>query len=282
MIEVVYHASGTPLGGEMGTRRRIVRIVVGGEPRWGIERGGAVIDLPEGPYGDSPVEGDTLAWLEESQVLAPTLPTKVIGIGRNYAAHAAEHGVEIPSEPLFFLKPPSSVLAPGAAVELPALSERVEHEAELAVVMGRRCRRVQPDDAWSHVLGITCGNDVTARDLQRADAQWTRGKGFDTFCPLGPWIVACHHAEEVSRLTVRCRVNGELRQQGRCDQMVFSIAELIARISVIMTLEPGDVILTGTPAGVGPLVAGDIVEVEVDGVGVLGNPVVGGCSPLQS
>ncbi|MER3468887.1 MAG: 2-hydroxyhepta-2,4-diene-1,7-dioate isomerase, partial [Thermoflexus sp.] len=153
-------------------------------------------------------------------------------------------------------------------------SQQVEHEAELAVVIGRRGHRIPEDRAWEYILGVTCGNDVTARDLQRRDGQWTRSKGFDTFCPLGPWIVTHLSPQEIADLEILCRVNGEVRQRGRVREMVFSIPALIAYISAIMTLEPGDVILTGTPAGVGPLRPGDWVEVEIPGVGVLGNPVV--------
>jgi 2-keto-4-pentenoate hydratase/2-oxohepta-3-ene-1,7-dioic acid hydratase in catechol pathway len=217
--------------------------------------------------------GSELGKLDELELLAPTVPTKIIGVGRNYMAHAAEHGVDVPETPLLFSKPPSSVLGPGGAIVLPDLSRQVEHEGELAVVIGSRCRSVSEEDAWRHVLGITCANDVTARDLQRADAQWTRGKGFDTFCPLGPWIVTGLGEHAVADLEVRCLVNGELRQRGRSSQMVFAPAFLIAHISQVMTLEPGDVILTGTPAGVGSLAPGDVVQVEVEGVGSLSNPV---------
>ena len=163
--------------------------------------------------------------------------------------------------------------APGAEIVLPGLSSQVEHEGELAIVIGTQCRKVSEQDAWSHVLGITCGNDVTARDLQRADSQWTRGKGFDTFCPLGPWISIGLGEEEVADLDVSCAVNHEVRQRANTAQMVFSPALLISYITQVMTLEPGDVIMTGTPSGVGPLHSGDIVTVEVEGVGTLTNPV---------
>jgi 2-keto-4-pentenoate hydratase/2-oxohepta-3-ene-1,7-dioic acid hydratase in catechol pathway len=253
--------------------RRIVRVSVGGRPKWGVVRDQMVFELSAGPFAERPEIGPEVGRLEGQQLLAPATPSKIVCIGRNYAAHAAEHGAEVPTEPALFLKPPSSVLGPGAAIVLPAQSQQVEHEGELALVIGRRCRGVASSDAWQHVLGVTCGNDVTARDLQRSDVQWTRGKGFDTFCPLGPWLVAGLGAAEVDDLEIRCRVNGELRQQGRTSQMVFSPSELIAYISAVMTLEPGDVILTGTPAGVGPLGHGDEVEVEVEAVGVLANPV---------
>jgi 2-keto-4-pentenoate hydratase/2-oxohepta-3-ene-1,7-dioic acid hydratase in catechol pathway len=229
--------------------------------------------LPEGPFGSDAVPGVSIGSLSGLHLEAPTVPTKIVCVGRNYAAHAAEHGAEVPSEPLLFLKPPSTILAPGEPVTLPSLSQQVEHEAELALVIKDRCRNVSEDEAWDHVLGVSCGNDVTARDLQRADKQWTRGKGFDTFCPLGPWITVGSSEESVSALRVCCRVNGELRQDGRTDQMIFKPSFLIAYITQVMTLEPGDVIMTGTPSGVGPLVAGDEVTVEVEGVGILSNPV---------
>lgn len=178
----------------------------------------------------------------------------------------------LPTEPLLFLKPPSSVIGLGVSIFLPPQSERVDYEAELAVVIGRRCRDVAPEDAWDYVLGVTCGNDVTARDLQLRDNQWTRAKGFDTFCPLGPWLVTGLGEADVADLEDTCRVNGQVRQRGRTGEMVFSPARLVAYIASIMTLEPGDVIMTGAPAGIGPLEAGDVVEVEVEGIGVLRNP----------
>jgi 2-keto-4-pentenoate hydratase/2-oxohepta-3-ene-1,7-dioic acid hydratase in catechol pathway len=230
----------------------------------------------EGPPFDTPAPwtpGEAIGRLEELALLAPATPTKIVCIGRNYAAHAAEHKAEVPTEPLLFFKPPSSVIGPGAPIVLTPQSQQVEHESELVVVIGRRCRNVSADEAWSYVLGATCGNDVTARDLQRQDSQWTRAKGFDTFCPLGPWLVTGLSESEVADLEVVCRVNGEVRQRGNTSEMVFPPAQLIAYISAIMTLEPGDVIMTGTPAGVSPIVEGDEVEVEVEGIGILKNPV---------
>jgi 2-keto-4-pentenoate hydratase/2-oxohepta-3-ene-1,7-dioic acid hydratase in catechol pathway len=212
-----------------------------------------------------------VATLDEVELLAPCEPSKIIGIGRNYAAHAAEHGAQVPAEPLFFLEPPSAVIGPGAAILYPEyLSQHLEHEAELAVVMGRQARRVSREDALSFVWGYTCANDVTARDLQMRDGQWSRGKGFDTFCPLGPWIVP---ELDTTDLQVRCFVNGQVRQDGRTRDMIFSIDELIAYVSAAMTLEPGDVILTGTPSGVSPLLPGDRVAVEIEGIGRLENEV---------
>jgi len=254
--------------------KKIVRVGIDGRPGWGVIEGEEVVHLPEGPFGVDPRRGEVLGHLGDLSLLAPVTPSKVICVGRNYVAHAAEHAAEVPKTPLLFFKPPSAVIGPGAAVELPGLSERVEHEGELAVVMGHRCRHIAEADAWGSVLGIGCANDVTARDLQRAEKQWTRGKGFDTFCPVGPWIVAGVDLEAVSDLEIRCSVNGELRQKGRTSEMVFKPAYLISYISQVMTLEAGDVILTGTPAGVGPLVPGDTVTVEIEGVGSLSNPVV--------
>jgi len=200
-------------------------------------------------------------------------PGKIVAVGRNYALHAAELGSAVPKEPLIFLKPPSSVIGDGDAIVLPPESARVEHEGEIGVVIGRRVRRVTEAEARSAIAGITCVNDVTARDLQRSDEQWTRAKGFDTFCPLGPRVVPIDPGR-LEELEVRCRVNGALRQHAHVRDMVFRIATLVAYISRVMTLEPGDLIATGTPAGVGPLVPGDVVEVEIAEVGVLRNPVV--------
>jgi len=253
---------------------RVVRVRTGDRPSWGILRGTDVFELPEGPYGRDLEPGSRLGLLDELELLAPTVPTKIVCVGRNYAAHAAEHGADVPAEPLLFFKPPSSVTAPGAEIVLPELSSRIEHEGELALVVGRRCRGVSEKLAWQQILGVTCGNDVTARDLQRADSQWTRGKGFDTFCPLGPWIVTGVKEEELGGLDLSCAVNGEIRQKASTAQMVFSPAFLVAYITQVMTLEPGDVVMTGTPSGVGPLQSGDVVEVSISGVGKLSNPVV--------
>ena len=250
----------------------IVRVATDSGPAWGIVEKNQVLYLPSGPFASLEAT-EALGSLDDLPLLAPATPSKIVCVGRNYAAHAAEHGADVPKEPLLFLKPPSSVIAPGAEIVLPELSSRVEHECELALVIGRRCRAVAEKDAWDHILAITCGNDVTARDLQRADPQWTRGKGFDTFCPLGPRIVTGLGEDETGRLEVSCTVNGELRQRASTDQMVFSPAFLIAYITQVMTLEPGDVIMTGTPSGVGPLEPGDKVTVKVEGVGKLTNPV---------
>ncbi len=251
---------------------KIVRVTTEDGPAWGTVEGNEVRRLADGPFG-SLDPGESIGRLDDLHLLAPAVPSKIVCVGRNYAAHAAEHGADVPSEPLLFLKPPSSVIAAGAEIVVPELSSQVEHECELALVIGRRCRAVAKDRAWENVLGVTCGNDVTARDLQRADSQWTRGKGFDTFCPLGPWIVTGLSEDHIGHLDVSCSVNSELRQRANTSQMVFSPALLIAYITQVMTLEPGDVVMTGTPSGVGPLTPGDEVTVEVEGVGKLTNAV---------
>ena len=209
--------------------------------------------------------------LADVRLLTPVVPGKIVCVGRNYAAHAAELGNEVPKEPLIFLKPPSAVIGPGDAIVVPPQSQRVEHEGELAVVIGRRCSRLRDtDDPLAYVLGYTCLNDVTARDLQKSDVQFTRAKGFDTFCPVGPHIETQLDPADV---LVEAHVNGALRQSGRTSLMVYPIGFIVRWISNIMTLMPGDLIATGTPAGVGPLVPGDVVEVSVAGVGLLRNPV---------
>jgi 2-keto-4-pentenoate hydratase/2-oxohepta-3-ene-1,7-dioic acid hydratase in catechol pathway len=219
-------------------------------------------------------KGQLVGAVDEVDLLAPCTPTKIVAVGRNYAEHAAELGNVVPSEPLLFFKPPSAVIGPGAPVVLPPQSERVDHEAELCLVIGRRCRNVSQDEAWDYVLGVTCGNDVTARDIQRSDNQWARAKGFDTSAPLGPWIVSGLSATDVVDLSITCQVNGNVRQMGQTKDMVFTPAMLVSYVSQMITLEPGDVVMTGTPAGIGPLEAGDVVEVTIEGIGTLENPVV--------
>lgn len=207
--------------------------------------------------------------LSEVKLLAPVAPSKVVCVGRNYREHAAELGNKMPDEPLLFLKAPSAVIASEDRIELPAASQQVEHEGELGVVIGKTARNVE-DDALSYVFGYTCVNDVTARDLQRKDVQFTRGKSFDTFCPVGPWIVT---DLDPANVTVTTRLNGEVKQNGNTADMAFGVAFLIRYISAIMTLYPGDLIATGTPAGVSRMQHGDVVEVEVGGIGILRNQV---------
>lgn len=214
---------------------------------------------------------ETVVGWNEARLLAPVIPTKVVAVGKNYVDHAVEMGGAVPELPLIFLKPPTSVIGPLQTIRLPAVSEEVHHEAELAVVIGRVARNVAIEEAGAHILGYTAANDVTARDLQRKDGQWTRAKGFDTFCPLGPAIDT--ELDPMEGLSIICRVDGDIRQAGSTADMVYGVGELVAHISSIMTLLPGDVILTGTPAGVGPIEAGETVEVEIEGIGVLTNPV---------
>jgi 2-keto-4-pentenoate hydratase/2-oxohepta-3-ene-1,7-dioic acid hydratase in catechol pathway len=209
--------------------------------------------------------------LSAAQLLPAVTPSKIICVGRNYREHAAELGNEVPAEPILFFKPPSALLAPGGVVHMPAASSRVDYEGELALVIGRRARKLRPDADWrAYVRGYTVANDVTARDLQKKDAQWTRAKGFDTFCPVGPFV--SDEVDPEKGLTVETRVNGELRQHGSTLDFIFSIPALLSYITAAITLEPGDLLLTGTPSGVGPLKAGDKVEVEITGLGVLSNP----------
>ena len=250
---------------------KLIRFQTPTGPEFGIVEGETVYRA-EGDYTTGFHRAEAAGELHGLTLLSPCRPTKIIALGRNYAAHAAEHGAEVPSRPLIFFKPPSAVIGPGESIVCPPQSIQVEHEAEMAVVIGRRARQVVAADAWNTVLGCTCANDVTARDLQRTDEQWTRAKGFDTFAPLGPWIVT---DLDPTDLTVICRVNSQVKQQGSTSDMVFKIPQIIEFITAVMTLEPGDVILTGTPKGVGPIRAGDQVEVEIEGIGILHNPVVG-------
>ena len=210
--------------------------------------------------------------LAEAKLLAPVAPSKIVCVGRNYREHAKELGNEVPAELLIFLKPPSSVIGPGALIRRPRVSKRVDHEGELGVVIGKECRRLgEQDDVRPYSRGYTCVNDVTARDLQNIDGQWTRAKGFDTFCPAGP--VVSDELDPWAGVEVETRVNGQVRQHGNTRDFIFPLDLIVRYISRVMTLYPGDLIATGTPAGVGPLQAGDKVEVTVQGVGTLANPV---------
>lgn len=254
----------------MSTIRRFVRFLdPDGRLRLGELGGGEVQALVGDLFGETRPEGSPLA-LGSVRLLSPVAPSKVIGVGSNYRAHALEMGKPVPTVPKIFLKPSTSVIGLGDPIRLPPGTERVDHEAELGVVIGRTLSCVSPAEALRGVLGYTCVNDVTARDLQKADGVFTRAKGFDSFCPIGPCVVT---GLDPSDLAVRARVNGALRQDGRSSDMVFDVAALISFISGVMTLLPGDVIATGTPSGVGPLAHGDLVEVEVEGVGLLLNPV---------
>jgi 2-keto-4-pentenoate hydratase/2-oxohepta-3-ene-1,7-dioic acid hydratase in catechol pathway len=257
---------------------RIARFVHSGGMSFGVVEGEAaasseattVAEIEGHPFGDLKFTGQRWA-LADVRALSPILPSKVVCVGRNYVDHAAEHNAEVPKEPLLFLKPSTSIIGHHDAIKLPSQSKQVEHEAELAVVIGATgARRVDRAGAAAAIFGYTAGNDVTARDLQRSDGQWTRAKGFDSFCPLGPWITT----ELPDDVEIRCEVNEEVRQLGRTKDMVFDVPTLVSYISHVMTLLPGDVILTGTPAGVSPIVEGDSVSVMIEGIGTLTNRVV--------
>ncbi len=263
---------------------RIARIASGGDPQYGI------VELAEdgGKFPDtvSVLTGDPIAMpvqftgerkeLDGVRLLAPVIPrSKVVGVGRNFAAHAAELGNEVPKTPLIFLKPNTSVIGPGESIIYPAATNQVSFEGELAVVIGRICKEVPVERVSEVIFGYTVANDVTARDLQKSDGQWARAKGFDTFCPLGPWITTHQTLEEVAALQIRSTLDGELRQDGNTRDMIVGIADLIAYISSFTTLLPGDVILTGTPEGVGEIKPGQEISVEIEGIGTLTNPVTG-------
>ena len=226
-------------------------------------------EIADHPFGTPTYTGRS--WpLPDTRLLAPILPSKVVAVGRNYADHAAELGNTLPASPMIFIKPSTSVIGPNVAIALPASSERVDYEGELAVVIGRPCRDVRAENAASVILGYTVANDVTARDQQRADVQFTRAKGYDTFCPLGPWIET---ELDPSDLALHTELDGVTVQDGRTSDMVFTVGEIVEFVSGIMTLLPGDVLLTGTPAGVGPMQVGQSVSVTVEGIGTLTNPV---------
>jgi 2-keto-4-pentenoate hydratase/2-oxohepta-3-ene-1,7-dioic acid hydratase in catechol pathway len=237
----------------------------------GADAAVTVAQIEGHPFGEIVFTGQRWA-LADVRLLSPILPSKVVCVGKNYADHATEMGGTAPEQPLLFLKPSTAVIGPGDPIRLPAVSRQVDHEAELAVVIGvRGARQLPAEQAMAAVFGYTCANDVTARDLQKTDGQWTRAKGFDSFCPIGPWIET---QLDIADLGVRCEVDGELRQNGRTSQLVHSVATLISYVSHVMTLLPGDVLLTGTPAGVGPITAAQTVSVSIDGLGTLTNPVV--------
>jgi 2-keto-4-pentenoate hydratase/2-oxohepta-3-ene-1,7-dioic acid hydratase in catechol pathway len=248
---------------------RLVRFRFGERIATGaVEDGADAVRVLRGTFFDDPVPTGEEIPLDDVRLLAPILPSKVVCVGKNYAAHAAEFGGEVPEEPLIFLKPSTSVSGPGDPIPLLPISKRVDYEGELAVVMGRLARHVRSEDAARYILGYTCGNDVTLRDLQGTDDQWARAKGFDGSCPLGPWIQTAFDPNDAA---VETRVNGERRQFARTSEMVFGVATLVEFVTTFMTLLPGDVIMTGTPEGVGRLEPGDVVEVEVEGVGTLRN-----------
>ncbi|MDX1659840.1 MAG: fumarylacetoacetate hydrolase family protein [Nitriliruptorales bacterium] len=250
---------------------RVVRFAGETGPKYGILEGSEVAVIEPHPFAPHDRTGETVP-VEGLRLLAPVIPSKIVCVGRNYADHAAELGNEPPAEPLLFLKPSSSVIGPGEEIRYPTgLTSEVHHEAELAVVIGALVSQATPEEAARGIYGFTCGNDVTARDLQRSEDQWTRAKGFDTFCPLGPAIAT---DVDPADLAIRCLVDGEVRQEASTADMVFGVAELVSYVSQVMTLLPSDVILTGTPAGVGAIEPGQTVRVEIDGIGALENDVV--------
>ena len=248
-----------------------MRVLYSGDVRWVLLEDAGLFWIRGDPFGEWARAGE-VSCLAGSRFLPPCEPTKIVAVGLNYLSHAEEMGSPLPAEPVLFLKPPSSVVGHRDSVVYPGhLSLRVDYEGELALVLGRRGRNIPRGEVFEYVFGYTCANDVTARDLQRRDDQWTRAKGFDTFCPLGPAIAT---DVEATCLMITTRVNDQIRQRASTSEMIFPIDVLVSYISQVMTLEPGDVVLSGTPAGVGELRPGDIVEVEIEGVGTLTNPVV--------
>jgi 2-keto-4-pentenoate hydratase/2-oxohepta-3-ene-1,7-dioic acid hydratase in catechol pathway len=248
-----------------------------GRTGYGILEGEKISVLWETPYdGMDKTTGEVLS-LPEVTLLAPCEPTKIMALGLNYRDHAAEFGLPIPDEPLIFLKPSTAVIGPDEDIVYPAMSRRVDYEAELGVVIGRTCRQVPEEEVRDYILGFTCFNDVTARDLQKKDGQWARAKGFDTFAPLGPWIET--EITDPNNLMVEAYLNGESRQHSNTRNMIFKVAAQVAFISQVMTLLPGDVIATGTPSGIGPMREGDVVEIRVEGIGTLKNRIVSERAP---
>jgi 2-keto-4-pentenoate hydratase/2-oxohepta-3-ene-1,7-dioic acid hydratase in catechol pathway len=250
------------------------------KPTWGLLLEKYIYPLKRSPY-ESPrldrdfapeIEGAPVL-LEDVKLLAPCDPRKIICVGRNYAEHAAEFGNEVPEEPAIFLKASTTLIGPGEPIVLPSISKRVDHEAELALVIGKRARYLNAQDAHNIILGYTCANDVTARDLQKQDVQWTRGKNFDTFGPVGPWLDTNF---DPNNKTIRCLVNGVVKQESNTSKFVHSIGTILAFVSQFMTLEPGDLVMTGTPEGVSPLNPGDVVTVEIEGLASLSNPIIAG------
>jgi 2-keto-4-pentenoate hydratase/2-oxohepta-3-ene-1,7-dioic acid hydratase in catechol pathway len=248
---------------------KVVRIFNGEDVRYGLADDSTVTLISDEPFAAWEREEDVP--LSSARLLAPVVPTKIVCVGINYRSHAEEMGHELPRDPVIFLKPPTAINAPNGAIKYPDMAGRVDYEGELAVVIGRRARKVAPEDVSHHVLGYTCANDVTARDLQGVDGQWTRAKGFDGFCPLGPWVETDVDPRD---LLIETLLNGEVVQSGRTSDLLFDVPRLVSFISHVMTLLPGDVVLTGTPGGIGPMQPGDVVDVRIEGIGTLSNKVV--------
>lgn len=251
---------------------KFVRFSYGGPIAYGIVEGDEVRVIDGAPF-DLFTPTEKKYPLDKIRILEPTVPSKVVAVGLNYTDHAREIDMQMPDEPLIFLKPPSTIIGTGDDIIYPSMSEWIEHEAELAIVIGETARQVPRDLAIQHILGYTCANDVTARDLQKKDGQWTRAKGFDTFCPIGPYIVSPADLDP-HNLNIKLTVNGETKQSSNTSNMHFKPEYLVSYISNIMTLCPGDIILTGTPPGVGPIVPGDVIEINIEGIGTLTNKVI--------
>jgi 2-keto-4-pentenoate hydratase/2-oxohepta-3-ene-1,7-dioic acid hydratase in catechol pathway len=248
---------------------KLIRFLAQGRPLLGILSGNEVVEL-DGDFFTSSRKLKTSSISSQIQLLPPCTPSKIIAVGLNYRDHAKELNLPVPDTPIVFLKPPTAVIGPGESVLYPATSSQVDYEAELGVVIKDRVRNISPASARDHILGYTCANDVTARDLQKNDGQWTRAKSFDTFCPVGPWIETDLNPQD---LLIESYLNGERRQSSRTSQFIFTVDYLVSFISGIMTLEPGDLIITGTPAGIGPMKPGDEIEVRIEGIGSLKNTV---------
>ncbi len=260
---------------------RITRYATTDGPQYGIVDDDGIVHelIDDDPFADKLETGDPIGSFEQLLIFPPIMPSKIVCVGRNYAAHANEHQAEVPDEPMIFLKPPSSVNAFDLPIKLPPGIGRVDLEAELAIVMGKRGKHILPSEALDYVLGYTCANDVSARILQQKDKQWGRAKGFDSFCPIGPWIETEIGAP--NNLAIQARLNQKTVIDSNTAQMVFDVPTLITFISAVMTLLPGDIILTGTPAGVTEISEGDTVEIEIEGIGVLRNPVEAEPAPLS-
>ena len=238
-----------------------------GEDRYGIAENHEVREIAQNPFGPYEILDESFAF-GEVELLAPSSPSKIVAVGVNYKAHGEEMNHELPPEPKLFLKPSTAVIGPNDAVIYPKMASRVDYEGELGVVIKSKTKNIEPEQAGEHILGYTCFNDVTARDLQKKDGQWTRGKGFDTFAPIGPWIVSDIDASD---LAVETYLNGEMKQSSRTSLMIFKVPYLVSYISKVITLLPGDVIATDTPAGIGPMQVGDQIDVSIEGIGVLRN-----------
>jgi 2-keto-4-pentenoate hydratase/2-oxohepta-3-ene-1,7-dioic acid hydratase in catechol pathway len=247
---------------------KLVRYLHQGSSRCGILDGNEITELDSGFFGT--VKPGRKLPLSGAKLLSPCTPSKIVAVGLNYRDHAEELGFPIPEEPVIFLKPPTTVIGPGDEIRYPVASSRVDFEAELGIVIREQARNITPAQAWSHILGFTCANDVTARDLQKKDGQWTRAKSFDTFCPIGPWIET---DLDPGDLLIESYLNNERKQSSRTSRFIFTVPRVVSFIAGIMTLEPGDVIITGTPAGIGPMQRGDEIEVRIEGIGSLRNIV---------